>query len=148
MAPIRQSIEIARSPEDVFAYLDDLARHGEWQDGIISARVDTDGPTRVGTKATEVRHMGGKDQEITYEITEHDPPRGFAFRGVDGPVRVVGRSTVEPVGDGTSTRVTVELDFEGHGLGRALAPLARKQAAKAVPASQQKLKSLLESGAA
>ena len=31
MAPITESVEISRSPEDVFAYLDDLARHGEWQ---------------------------------------------------------------------------------------------------------------------
>jgi uncharacterized protein YndB with AHSA1/START domain len=148
MAPIIQSIEIARSPEDVFAYLDALERHGEWQDGIISARVDTEGPVRVGTRATEVRHMGGRDQAITYEITQHDPPRSFAFRGVEGPVRVVGKSTVEPVGDGSSSRVTIELDFEGHGLGKVAAPLARKQAAKEVPKSQQKLKELLESGAA
>lgn len=32
MAPITASIEIARRPDDVFAYLDDLARHGEWQE--------------------------------------------------------------------------------------------------------------------
>jgi hypothetical protein len=30
MASIRQSVEIVRRPEDVFAYLDDLSRHGEW----------------------------------------------------------------------------------------------------------------------
>jgi len=148
MAPIIHSVEIARRPEDVFAYLEALERHGEWQDGIISARVGTEGPVRVGTRATEVRHMGGRNQAFTYEITEHDPPRLLAFRGVDGPVRVVGRSTVEPLGDGSSSRVTVELDFEGHGLGKAFAPLARKQAAKEVPKSQQKLKELLENGTA
>ena len=36
MAPITPGIEIARRPDDVFAYLDDLARHGEWQEQIIS----------------------------------------------------------------------------------------------------------------
>jgi hypothetical protein len=55
MAAITHTIEIARRPEDVFAYLDDLARHGEWQDQIVSVRVETDGPTRVGTRATERR---------------------------------------------------------------------------------------------
>jgi uncharacterized membrane protein len=44
---ITHSIEINRRPEDVFAYLDDLARHGEWQDQIVSVRVDTEEPTRV-----------------------------------------------------------------------------------------------------
>ena len=47
MAPIVDSIEINRSPEDVFAYFADLGQHGEWQEQIVSVHVDTDGPTRV-----------------------------------------------------------------------------------------------------
>ena len=35
MAPITHSVEINRPPEEVFAYIDDLARHKEWQDGIV-----------------------------------------------------------------------------------------------------------------
>jgi hypothetical protein len=37
MAPIIESIEINRSPEDVLAYLDDLAKHGEWLRRFASA---------------------------------------------------------------------------------------------------------------
>lgn len=130
MTAIKESIEISRRPEDVFAYIDDLARHGEWQESIVSSHVDTDGPTRVGSRATEVRRMGSREQTMTYEVTEHDPPRVFAFRGTDGPVRVIGRGTVEPAGDGSSSRVTIELDFAGHGFGKLLAPLAGSQARK------------------
>lgn len=147
MAPIRETVEITRRPEDVFAYIDDLGRHGEWQESIVSAHVDTDGPTRVGTQVTEVRRMGKREMTITYEVTEHDPPRRFAFRGIDGPVRVVGKGSVESVGDGSSSRVTIELDFAGHGFGKLLAPLARSQASKQVPQDQQRLKERLESGA-
>ncbi len=147
MAPITRSIEIARRPEDVFAYLDDLERHGEWQSEIVSARVDTEGPTRVGSRATETRRFGKRQQTMTYEVTEHDPPRIFAFHGIDGPVRVVGRGTVEPVGDGSSSRVTIVLDFEGHGMGKLLLPIVRSQARKAVPKNQQRLKERLEGGA-
>jgi uncharacterized protein YndB with AHSA1/START domain len=147
MAPITRSIEIARRPEDVFAYLDDLERHGEWQSEIVSARVDTEGPTRVGSRATETRRVGKREQTMTYEVTEHDPPRIFAFHGIDGPVRVVGRGTVEPVGDGSSSRVTIVLDFEGHGMGKLLLPIVRSQARKAVPKNQQRLKERLEGGA-
>lgn len=147
MAPITESIEIARRPEDVFGYLDDLARHGEWQSEIVSARVDTEGPTRVGSRATETRRFGKREQTMTYEVTEHDPPRIFAFHGIDGPVRVVGRGTVAPVGDGSSSRMTIVLDFEGHGFGKLLLPLVRGQARKQVPKNQQRLKERLESGA-
>jgi len=55
MAAIVERIEINRRPEDVFAYLDDLSRHGEWQEQIVSTRVETDGPTGVGTRATDKR---------------------------------------------------------------------------------------------
>ena len=146
MASIRNTIEIARPPADVFAYIDDLGRHGEWQESIVSVHVDTDGPTRVGTRSTEVRRMGSREMTIAYEVTEHDPPRAFAFRGIDGPVRVVGKGTVEPVGDGSSSRLSIELDFTSHGLmGKLFAPMARSQAAKQVPLDHERLRERLES---
>jgi uncharacterized membrane protein len=145
MGPLRESIEIARSPEDVFAYVDDLARHGEWQQMVVTARVDTDGPTRVGTRVTEVRRLGKHEETITYEITEHDPPHSFAFRGIDGPVRAIGRATFEPLADGSRTRVTLELDFAAHGFGKLLVPVARKVSHTQVPKDQQRLKERLES---
>jgi uncharacterized membrane protein len=147
MAAISESIEIFRSPEDVFAYLDDLARHGEWQEQIVSARIEPEGPTRVGTRATETRRVAGLEQTITYEITEHTPPRSYAFRGVGGPIRVSGQGSVEPVGDGSS-RVSMELDFEGHALGMLLAPLVLIQARTQVPSDLQRLKERLERPAA
>ena len=145
MAPVVHSVEIARSPEDVFAYLDDLERHSEWNPDIVSSKRETDGPTGVGSRATDVRRAPGGTQPITYEITEHDPPRKSTFRGVNGPVRAVGTFTVESVGDGGS-RVTIELDFEGHGLvGAILAPLIRRMARTHVPKAMQGLKERLES---
>jgi uncharacterized membrane protein len=145
---IRESIEISRSPEDVFAYLDDLATHGEWQEQVVSAKVDGGGPTRVGTRSTETRKVGGREREMTYEVTEHNPPQIFAFRGVDGPIRANGRATIEPLDDGARSRVTLDLDFQGHGMGKLLLPLVRNQAAKQVPKDQARLKQRLESGTA
>lgn len=86
----------------MFAYLDDLERHGEWQSEIVSSKRETDGPTGVGTRATDVGRVAGRTQAIKYEITEHDPPRKVAFRGVNGLVRPVGTVTVEPVDEGRS----------------------------------------------
>ena len=148
MAPIRAAIEIARRPEDVFAYIDDLARHGEWQSQIVSVHVETEPPTRVGSRATETRRVGRREQTSTYEVTEHDPPRSFGFRGVDGPVRPVGRGTVEPLAGGDRSRASLELDFEGHGVGKLLLPMVRRAARKQVPGDQKRLKERLESGQA
>ena len=147
MAPITHSIEIDRPPEAVFAYIDRLERHGEWQSTIISTKLETEGPTRVGSRATDKRKVPGRTQDVTYEITEHDPPRKASFKGTNGPVRPVGTVTVEPAGDGRS-RVTLELDLRGHGfVGPLVAMLARSQARKEVPQSHQRLKERLEGGA-
>ena len=145
---IRESIEIDRRPEDVFAYLDQLDRHGEWSDQIEKVRVEPEGPTRVGTRATETRNFGRRRRDVTYEITVHEPPRTSSFRGVDGPIRPVGTTTIEPVGDGSRSRLTIEFDLEGHGFfGKLFAPLARRQAVAEIPKNQAKIKERLEGAA-
>jgi uncharacterized membrane protein len=149
MAPIVETVEIAKSPPEVFAYLDALTRHGEWQEQIENVELLTEGPTRVGSRAVDTRRVPGGRRRITYEITEHDPPRKAAFRGLDGPIRPEGLVTVEPLDDGRRSRVTLELDLVGHGLlGKLLAPIARRDARKQVPKDQARLKEKLESGAA
>jgi uncharacterized membrane protein len=144
---IKHSIEINRPAEEVFAYLDQLDRHSEWQGSLVSAKVETDGPTRVGTRVLERRNVPGGARDIPYEITEHQPPRKVAFRGTAGPVRPVGTVTVQPLSE-SSSRLSLELDLEGHGIGKLFAIFARRQAAKQVPQDNEKLKQVLESSGA
>ena len=144
---IRDSIEIKRPAEEVFAYLDQLDRHPEWQSSLVSAKVETEGATRVGTRVVERRKVPGGARDIPYQITEHEPPRKASFRGTGGPVRPVGTVTVDPVGE-SSSRVTTQLELEGHGIGKLFVVFARRQAAREIPESHQKFKEVLESGAA
>jgi uncharacterized membrane protein len=144
---ITNSVEIARPPQDVFAYLDQFERHGEWQELLEDSRLETEGPPRVGSRVVQTRKTPMGRQKAAFELTEHDPPSRAAWRGVDGIVRPSGSLTVEPTGDGSRSRVTLQLDLQGHGLGKIVAPLARRQAAKEVPKAQAKLKERLESGA-
>ena len=147
MAPIVHSVEISRSPEDVFAYLTDLSRFTEWQEQVVSARPLDDGPMKVGSKASLTRRMGKREQTFTTELTEWNPPGSYAFRGIDGPVRPIGKGTLEPVGDGQRTRFTFSIDFEGHGIGKLLVPLVVKRQAKSeIVKSHAALKEQLESG--
>jgi hypothetical protein len=92
--------------------------------------------------------MGRQEREMTVEVTELNPPRSWALRGVDGPVRGIVNGTIEPLGNGERSRVTVALDFEGHGIGKLLVPLVvRPQVRKEMPKNLQNLKERLESGA-
>jgi uncharacterized protein YndB with AHSA1/START domain len=144
---ITHSIEINRSPEDVFAYLDQLERHGEWQGEIVSVTRQTDGPVRVGTRVREIRKMGRREIDASYEVTEHDPPHRTAFRGTVGPIRPVGTVTIEPAGDGSRARVSIDFNLLGFGFGKLIAPLARRDARKRIVGYQERLKEKLEAGA-
>lgn len=51
--------------------------------------------------------------------------------------------TVEPLGE--RSRVTIEVDFTGHGIGKLLVPLVvRRQAARENPENMRRLKHRLE----
>ncbi|MDE3132898.1 MAG: SRPBCC family protein [Acidobacteriota bacterium] len=144
MAPITSAIEVARPPAEVFAYVTDPTHMPEWQQGCL--RGELDGPTtHVGSRCTTVRRIGGGRRAVTTEITEYDPPRRWADRGIDGPVRAQVGVTVEPLAGGARSRVTIVLDFAGHGIGKLLVPfVVRRQAAREMPANMSRLKARLE----
>jgi Polyketide cyclase / dehydrase and lipid transport len=96
----------------------------------------------AGSRAAALRRSDGP----SLEVTEHDPPRKVSFRGTAGPVRPVTAVTVEPVGDGSRSRVSLELDLQGHGFGKLVAPFARRQAAREVQQDHERLKERLEAG--
>ena len=147
MAPMSHSVEIARSPEDVFAYVVDPTRFKEWQDDVVSVQPEWEGPMTVGSRFKLTRKMGGREQTMTSEMTEYSPPHSYAFRIVDGSIRAMGRGVVQPVEGGTS-RFDFELDFEGRGAGKLMLPLLRKAAQKDLLESHDKLKQRLEGGGA
>jgi uncharacterized protein YndB with AHSA1/START domain len=148
MASIVESVEISRRPEDVFSYVTDPSRLPEWQESVVGVRQESDGPVAVGSRVVVTRRVGGRERPMTMEMTELTRPRSWAVRGVDGPVRGIVRGTIEPLGDGERSRMTIDLDFEGHGIGKLLVPLVvRRQARMEMPKNQQRLKELLERGA-
>ena len=147
MAPIVQSIEISRRPEDVVSYVSDPSHLPEWQESVVSARREDDAAHAGGSKSVVTRRIGRRELVMTAEITVN-PPSGWAVRGTDGPVRGIVKGTIEPLADGQRSRVTIALDFEGHGIGKLLVPLVvRRQARTEMPRNLQKLKEQLEGGA-
>jgi uncharacterized protein YndB with AHSA1/START domain len=146
MAPITESIEIARRPEDVFAYVTDPSHVPDWQDSVVRVSREGSGPVGDGTRVVVTRRVGRREMAMTVELSDLHPPTSWTVRGVDGPVRGMVKGTIDSLQDGQASRVTMVLDFEGHGFGKLLVPLVvRRQAASEMPKNQQKLKQLLES---
>ncbi|MGQ4382226.1 SRPBCC family protein [Streptomyces sp. SAS_270] len=147
MSAIKETIDIDRSPEDVYAYVTDPSHLPEWQESAISAHQVGEIPIGVGSRVAVTRRVGRREFPMTMEVTEFDPPRSWSMRGVDGPVRGKVHGTIEALGDGSSSRLTLDLDFESHGMGKVLVPMViRPHARKEMPRNEAALKTLLEQG--
>ena len=126
------TIEIARTPEDIFAYLTDVSNLPAWQAGVKSA-------TQRDGQIEESRSLLGREFDTTLEILERDEPRVFALRALDGPVPFTVRHELEPADGGTRLTVTAEGGVPGFAAGL-LARGAERQFRK----DFEKLKQILE----
>ena len=144
MPPIVTSAEIGRPAAEVFAYVTDPARFTEWQKGVVGGHMEGPQPPAVGAKCVTTRHIGGADRPSTSELVRIDPPRAWRVEGMDGPVRAAVDVLVEPVADSRS-RLTISVDFTGHGIGKILVPLmVRREARKEMPDNMAALKHRME----
>lgn len=147
MSALTTTIEIARPQDEVFAYVTDPTHFPDWQADVVKVETQEGYRPAVGARFTTTRRVGGAERTMTQEVTELSQPRRWVVEGVDGPIRPNASITVEPL-DAERSRVTFTLDFAGHGVGVALAPMVRRLAAKGAPSSYASLKRLLEGGAA
>ncbi|RSS58863.1 SRPBCC family protein [Streptomyces sp. WAC01280] len=149
MAAITETIDISRRPADVFSYVTDPTHLPEWQESAVSVRRLGDAPLAVGSKVAVTRRLGRREFTSTMQVIELEPPRHWHVHGIDGPVRGDVQGIIEPLDGGERSRLTLSLDFEGHGIGMALVPLVvRPHVRKEMPRDERTLKGILESGAA
>jgi carbon monoxide dehydrogenase subunit G len=142
MTKIERSIVIDRPTEEVWEFVHDTTNNVLWQTTLAESEKLTEGPMDVGTRVREVRHFLGLRIETTWEMTEYEPNRTSAIRGVSGPIPLSGRYRVEAVGDGTRFTVTGELD--AHGLFKLAEPVFARIAGRELDANLGHLKDLLE----
>jgi hypothetical protein len=141
--PILATAEVDCPAEEVFAYATDPVRFPEWQAGVVSGHMDGGG-TGVGARCISVRRIGGAERASTSALVHVDPPRAWSVRGIDGPIRAAVDVTVERIGANRS-RVSIGVDFTGHGIGKLLVPLVvRREAHREMPANLARLKDRLE----
>jgi hypothetical protein len=150
MPPIVTTAEIGRPAEEVFAYATDPVRFSEWQKGVVDGHMDGPaggtGTPAVGARCVTTRRIGGASRPSTSELVHIDPPRAWGVRGTDGPIRALVDVLVEPLA-GSRSRLTISVDFTGHGIGKILVPLmVRREARKEMPANIAALKHKMEAG--
>jgi uncharacterized protein YndB with AHSA1/START domain len=95
-------------PETIWAFLTSATNDANWRGPWLrSVRQVTDGPARVGTRYESVYRFFGRDETVTTELTELEPPTRMAWRQVGTGSLAVndGVYLLEPVKDGTQFTV-------------------------------------------
>ncbi|MCH0565342.1 SRPBCC family protein [Streptomyces sp. MUM 2J] len=145
MSGFHDEIYLDCRPEDVWAYVIDPVHLPEWQASAVSAEQLDDGPFGLGSRIRVTRHLGRREVAMTMECTEYEPMRSWSVRGIDGPVRGDFHGEIIPMDEGRRTHMTMDLDFEGHGIGKVLLPLVvRPQVRKEMPRNERLLREHLE----
>lgn len=143
MSAIVSQVEVEAPQVEVFDYVTDPTTFPEWQANVVGGHMA--GQTAIGAKCNTTRRIGGREREVTSEVTKYNPPSSWAVHGTDGPIRALVDVTIEPVTGTSRTRVTISLEFEGHGIGKVLVPvLVKPQSRKEMQRNMIRLKARLE----
>ena len=140
MPKFELTMDIARPPADVFAYLTDVSKLPEWQSSAISASADS--PMQAGSRIRERRKFLGRDVQSELEVTRYEPPTHFDAKSRVGPAQLQIRHALEPSGEGT--RLHVELDVKIGTMMRIAAQGPLRIAEREFQADFERLKEILE----
>src|SRR2546423_15318402 len=143
---MERSIGTGGPVEVVGDFAHDIANARLWQTTLVESEQLTDGPMGVGTRVREVRHFLGLRVELAWEVTEFEPKRRSAIKGISGPVPLSGRYLLEPLHAGT--RFTVSGELDAHGLFRLAEPVFARITSRELEANLGHLKDLLEADSA
>ena len=73
------STHIDASPEDVFNYVSDLSKHGEWAADGLKIEAVSEGPLAVGSEYKLSVPFMGKDVTAQTKVTALESPSTFSF---------------------------------------------------------------------
>lgn len=130
-------VEVARSPAQVFEYLDDFTKTPQWNDRCVEVRQTSPGPRGVGSDLHYRYRERGRQGDMTGTIREYRPGESLVMEFTDKLLTVSVGFRLQAAGSGT--RIVHELVITPKSwLMKWMAPMIRgairKQAQRAVEA--------------
>ncbi len=134
---VRTSVEVAASPDEVFAYLSDAEHNPEWQSGMVSTRWNGNGPIDVGSTYDQVATFLGRRIESTFEVLEYEPGRRIKASSTGGSFPITFTRIVEPQEDGS--RVSAIIEGDASGFFKVAEPILKRLVQRSVDGDYQNL---------
>ena len=141
MPTVVRTIDVAKSPEEIWAVGADFSRYAEWNQ---THKAFPDGPPELveGNTFRETVTIMGMPGEVKWTITEVVEPRRFALVG-DGPMGIKLGAVLELTPSGAGTTGSLSASFGGGPLIGPLGDSVAKATEQATDASLSKLDALI-----
>lgn len=135
--------DIARPPEELFAYAADPDNAPRWYVNIQSVEWKTPKPLRLGSQIAFIAQFLGRRIAYTYEITELQPNERLVMRTAQGPFPMETTYTFAPNASG-GTHMTLRNRGNPSGFAAVFAPFMARAMRKANRNDLALLKRILE----
>ena len=144
---VESTIDINRTPHDVFAFVSDYERDPLWRSEVVEMTYQTPGPTRIGRRVLEKSKVFGQPLETLSEVSEYEPDARVVSESISGPTPVISYRTVAPDGQGTKFTYRLDVDISKAWFFRLSRPLLFPIYQKNLDSYLVRLKQILESEA-
>jgi uncharacterized protein YndB with AHSA1/START domain len=107
------SLEINRSPADVFKFVTDFRNMPKWYEAVERVTVTTSGPSGIGTRFHMIRSLPGGPAHNDVEVISYRVDEEVALASINGPTPFQYRYRFEPTTNGTTLTLNGEITGEG-----------------------------------
>jgi uncharacterized protein YndB with AHSA1/START domain len=113
VARFSHSVEIPRSPAEVFPWLLEQDRVPVWTGHLETYERLDDGALGRGSRVRQVLEVSGRRIDVELEVTAYDPPNGAETRFSTNGIEVVNAYALRSSGAGTTLTQSVDAKPSG-----------------------------------
>jgi carbon monoxide dehydrogenase subunit G len=141
-----KTIEVARPPDEAFAYVADFSNLAAWDPGVVEARKLENALVGVGSEFDVVAVFRGRRMPFRFRIVALDPGRKVVAEAESEKARSTDTATFSAAGE--ATRITYRSDWRLKGIRRLAEPLLAPLVAASGRRALRGLREALSSGSA
>lgn len=137
------TVDVRRSPAEVFAFLDDFANTPRWNTHCTQMEQTSPGPRVAGSKLRYAFNDNGRKGEMRGFVRDREDGRGFTMVFTDDALEVIIAFALTEAGSGTRLVHTVSVTPRSF-LMKMIAPVFRGRTGKQIVEEVKRLKEIIE----
>jgi Polyketide cyclase / dehydrase and lipid transport len=144
---MRAQTVIDRPAADVFSFVavNHCANHPRWDPAVLRIVPPAGGVMALDSRLDIVRRTLGREETLTFEVTEWEPPRRMTITTRSRDFDLSLASEIEPL-DGGRSRLVLNADARIGGLRTVLVPLMRMKFGAEIRHNLFRIKGFVEAG--